>query len=245
MAADFHSTTLQAVLRGYAASVDKRAELLAKILACFSLRHFAHGEILGVQREPVEDVFIMDTASCTMRLVAPFEVLKRNFDDSEDQKEFSRALVSRPPCKTQKVLDITSAGPMDCVGMTDFYMSGRWSASVHVTQSGSILVANRKRLFSVFENAYLVIKCIREHQEKKHKARLRRVRHCINTLQNQGLILTEAGAAASDSLRSIFDSRHEPASTSPSKDTAKKWRPPVGKKVPLDIAVTGAARGSS
>lgn len=235
---------LEIVLRSYSTSVDKRAELLAKMLACFSSRHFARGEILGVQREPVEDIFIMDTASCTMRLVAQFEMFRRDID-SEDRDEFSQALVLRPAMITRKTMDITNAGPMDCVGITDFFMSGRWGASVNVTQSGSVLVANRKRLFSVFEHAHDFMKCLRELQRKKIKARLRRLRQCINALQEQGLSLTATGAASSDNLYSIFATTLELVTRSPVQDTVKVWRPPAGGKKPGDITVRRPPQGSS
>jgi len=163
---------LEAALHTYSSSADKRADLMSKINACFSVRQVVRGAVLGVQRQPVEEIFIIDTAECVMRLVARFEKLKSATGD--DSGTITRALVARPAPKTSKTMDIMAFGPMDCAGMTDYHMSGQWGASVHVIHSGALFVANRKRLFSVLENANCVVNCLRERQQKIIKARLRR-----------------------------------------------------------------------
>jgi hypothetical protein len=154
---------------------DLQQDLLVKIAACFVPRTVLFGAVLATQREPVEDIFIVQTAACGMRMGLRVE---RRMHDAHNR-------YSRPAVKGRKFFDISSAGPEDCLGLGEFFTTGCWDATVHVVESGIVLQASRKRLFSILEYYPAHVGRLRQQEAIKQETKHQRLLTCLANFQHQ------------------------------------------------------------
>ena len=155
--------------------VDLQQDLLVKIASCFVPRTVLFGAVLATQREPVEDIFIAQTAACGMRMDLRFERLMQD----------AHNIYSRPVVKGRKFFDISSAGPGDSLGLSEFFTTGCWDATVHVVESGIVLQASRKRLFSILEYYPQHVSRLRQQQAKKQETKHQRLLTFLANFQHQ------------------------------------------------------------
>jgi len=155
--------------------IDLQPDLLTKIAACFVSKTVPWGAVLATQKEPVEDIFIAQTAACGMRMDLCFE---RLVQDAHTQ-------YSRPATKCRKTFDISNAGPKDCLGLGEFFATGCWDATVHVVESGTVLQASRKRLFSILEYYPHHMDKLRQQEAKKLDTKHERLLMLLANFQQQ------------------------------------------------------------
>ena len=154
---------------------DLQQDLLVKIAACFVPKTVLFGAVLATQREPVEDIFIAQTAACGMRMDLRFE---RLMQDAHNR-------YSKPAVKGRKFFDISSAGPEDCLGLGEFFTTGCWDATVHVVESGIVLQASRKRLFSILEYYPQHVGRLQQQEAKKQETKHQRLLTFLANFQHQ------------------------------------------------------------
>ena len=208
-------------------------EVAQKLVGLFSVKKCSHGMVLAEQHGDINDIFVLETATCATRLELKFCKAAARPEASSGMSEKSRNEMYAVPNKLMtKYIHLNSAGPMDCLGLTDWAsackaavekrrtgggghvhladVSAHWIASVHVVNEGTVLVANRHRMMAFLEAYYdreiPLLEALRLQQERKINARASRIMAGIANFEQHGLVMAQADALF---LKTMFGSPEE------------------------------------
>ena len=208
-------------------------EVAQKLVGLFSVKNCSHGMVLAEQHGDINDIFVLETATCATRLELKFCKAAARPEASSGMSEKSRNEMYAVPNKLMtKYIHLNSAGPMDCLGLTDWAsackaavekrrtgggghvhlaeISAHWIASMQVVNEGTVLVANRHRMMAFLEAYYdgeiPLLEALRLQQERKINARASRIMAGIANFEQHGLVMAQADALF---LKTMFGSPEE------------------------------------